>query len=185
MSQKDYNLAIVENLLRKPNHIRGIAKDLVTNQTTVARKMKQLYEGNIVDFRQEGRNKVFALKSTLEAKQQACIAELHKAIGAVKRYPRLRAVFEGIRRDSRITLAVLFGSYAKGVAGKESDIDIYIDTADRRIKKEVELIDSRISAKIGRYDRSQLLIREIEKNHVIIKGVEEYYEKSGFFAQAV
>ncbi len=183
MSQKDYIIAIVENLLRKPNYIRGIAKELRTNQTTVARKMKQLYEGNIVDFRQEGRNKVFSLRNTIEAKQYACIAELHKALETVGKYPRLRVVFEKIRRNSRITLAVLFGSYAKGTAGKDSDIDIYVDTCDRSIKKEVELVDSRISVKIGKYDRNSLLIREIEKNHIIIKGVEEYYEKSGFFAQ--
>lgn len=183
MSQKDYSVAIVENLLRKPNHIRGVAKELGTNQTTVARKMKQLYDGNIVDFRHEGRNKVFALKGTLEAKQQACIAELHKAVESVKKYPRLRVVFEKIRSNSRISLAVLFGSYAKGIAGKDSDIDIYIDTDDRSIKKDVELVDSRISVKIGKYDRNSLLIKEIGKNHVIIKGVEEYYEKSGFFAQ--
>ncbi|MEK6853976.1 MAG: hypothetical protein AABX60_01455, partial [Nanoarchaeota archaeon] len=65
--------------------------------------------------------------------------------------------------------------------GKESDIDVYIDTVDRETRDEISDIDTKLSVKIGRYDTQSLLIKEIEKNHVIIKGVEEYYEKSKFF----
>jgi hypothetical protein len=43
-----------------------------------------------------------------------------------------------------------------------------------------ELLNSRMSVKIGEYDRSNPLIKEIEKKHVIIKGVEPFYEKIGF-----
>ena len=39
-------------------------------------------------------------------------------------------------------------------------------------------IDSRLSVKIGRYDKESLLIKEIQKSHIVIKGVEEYYEKT-------
>ncbi|MBI4447428.1 nucleotidyltransferase domain-containing protein, partial [Candidatus Woesearchaeota archaeon] len=80
-----------------------------------------------------------------------------------------------------IRLAILFGSYAKGTANKESDIDIYIDTKDANLKEEVELISSKISVKIGKYNKESLLIKEIEKAHVIIKGVELYYEKNKLF----
>ena len=85
------------------------------------------------------------------------------------------------KKSEKISMAVLFGSYAKGIAHKESDIDIYIDTTDARVKKEVELVDSKINIKTGRYDKNSLLIKEVDKNHVIIKGVESYYEKNKFF----
>lgn len=78
-------------------------------------------------------------------------------------------------------MGVFFGSYAKGLAKKDSDIDIYVETTDKKIKQDLELLDSRLSVKIGKYNRENLLIKEIEKNHVIIKGVEEYYEKTQFF----
>ncbi len=181
MSQKNYDLMIVEALLRKENHIRGLAKDLGTNQTTVSRKVLKLYHANVVDFRFQGKNKVFFLKKTLEAKQYACIAELYKLLAAIKKYPRLRLITERIRSNDKISLAILFGSFAKGNAGKESDIDVYIDTVDRETRDEISDIDTKLSVKIGRYDTQSLLIKEIEKNHVIIKGVEEYYEKSKFF----
>lgn len=181
MSQNNYKLLIAQSLLRNENHIRGLAKDLSTNQTTISRKIMELYQENIVDYKQEGKNKVFFLKKTIEAKQYACIVELYKLFDALKKYPQLRIIFEKIRQNNKITLAILFGSYAKGIAAKESDIDIYIDTRNARIKKEVELINSRLSVKIGIYNSQNILIREIKKNHIIIKGVEDYYEKNQFF----
>jgi len=181
MSQNNYNQRIVELLLKSENHIRGMAKALGTNQTTIARKVTELSEENIVDFKQEGRNKVVFLKKTLEAKQAAYDSESNKVIEILQKYPHLRRIIEEIRKNEKITLAVLFGSYAKGIAKKDSDIDIYIDTKDTKIKEEIEHIDSKISVKIGNYNKGSLLIKEIEKNHVIIKGVEAYYEKSKFF----
>lgn len=181
MSQNCYNHKLVEALLKSENHIRGLAKLLNTNQTTIARKVNELCKENILDFKQEGRNKVFFIKKTLEAKQFVYEVEASKLLGLLKTYPYLRRVIELIKKNEKISLAVLFGSYAKGTAGESSDIDIYIDTTDKTIKEEVERIDSKISAKIGRYDKESLLIKEIEKNHAILKGVETYYEKNKFF----
>lgn len=55
---------------------------------------------------------------------------------------------------------------------------MYIDTTHRKLKEEIEVLDTKVSVKIGKYNRESLLIKEIEKNHVIIKGVEAYYEKN-------
>ncbi len=181
MSQNNYKGKITEALLKSDNHIRGLAKLLGTNQTTIARKAGELRKENIADFRQEGRNKVFFIKKTLEAKQFVYETEAGRLLELLKRYPYLRRVIELIKKNEKISLAVLFGSHAKGTAGEGSDIDIYIDTADKQIKEEVELIDSRISIKIGRYNKDSLLIKEIEKYHAILKGIEAYYEKNKFF----
>jgi len=81
-----------------------------------------------------------------------------------------------------IKLAILFGSYSKGLAKQDSDTDIYIETDNKKIKKELESIDSRLSIKIGEFSADNLLIKEIIKNHVIIKGVEDYYEKTKLFS---
>lgn len=183
MSQKSYNMSvmIVQSLLKRENHIRALAKVLGTNQTTISRKMHQLYDENIVDFREEGKNKVYFLKKTLEAREYIFIVEMHKTLQAIKKYPRLRKIIDKIKENKRISLAVIFGSYAKGTATKQSDIDIYIETEDRKIKEVAELIDTKLGVKIGLYDRKNILIKEIEKDHIIIKGVEKFYEKNEFF----
>lgn len=181
MSQNNYNFKIVESLLRSENHVRGLARLLGTNQTTSARKCQELYTENIIDFKQEGRNKVFFIKKTLEAKQYTYSVESYKLLNILKKYPQLRRVIEQVKNNKDVGLAVLFGSYSKHKAGKGSDIDIYLDTIDIKLKKRVEAIDSRISVKIGEYNKDSLLIKEIEKDHIIIKGVEIYYEKNKFF----
>lgn len=159
-------------------HTRALAKELNTNHVTVINKLESLMEENVVDFKQKGKNKVYFLKLSVEARNYVIMAELYKLNKVIKIYPTLRKIIEAIKRHSKIKLAILFGSYAKGIAKRDSDIDIFIETRDRNLKKELQLLNSKLSVKIGNYNRTNLLIREIEKNHVIIKGVEMYYEKA-------
>ena len=48
-------------------------------------------------------------------------------------------------------------------------------------KQILEAISSKVNVKLGRFDLKSLLIKEIILNHVIIKGVEEFYGRTGFF----
>jgi len=168
-------------LLKDNSHIRGLAKQLKTNQMMVSRKIKELEKDNVVDFRQEGKNKVYFLKKTVEAQEHAYLFEHYRLLQALRQYSLLKGIIQNIRLNPKVRLVILFGSYAKGTAHKDSDIDVYAETMGREIKKEIELINSRLSVKIGKYDKKSLLIQEIEKNHIIIKGAEIYYEKNKFF----
>lgn len=182
MKQKDYKIEIILELLKESNHIRKIATNLKTNPMTISRKMANLTKENVVDYKEEGKNKKFFLKKTIEAQNYIITAEIYKLNCLLEKYPILRAIIEQIQKDNRIKLAILFGSYAKFLAKEESDIDIYIETPNIQLKKELELSNSKLNIKIGKYDKSNLLIKEIEKNHVIIKGVELYYDKNKIFS---
>ena len=81
-------------------------------------------------------------------------------------------------KNKKIGLALLFGSYAKNTAHNKSDIDLYVETENLGLKKELENLNSKISVKIGKFNRDSLLIKEIIDNHVIIKDFEKYYEKT-------
>ncbi len=181
MEQKDYKLEIIIFLLREQGHIRGIANKLGTNHMIIARKMKELSNENVVDFVQEGKNKTYFLKKTAEARALIFMAENYRSLQTLEKYPSLRKVIEKIQGDGKICLALLFGSYAKGTALKDSDIDIYVESRDPNLRRNLKLLDSKLSIKIGKYDRASPLIKEIEKNHVVLKGVEYFYEKNQFF----
>ncbi len=181
MEQKDYKLEIMKFLLKKKSHVRKIAKQINTNHMIITRKMQELYKNNVVDFNQEGKNKVFFIKKTAEARGQIIITEQYKLLQTLHKYPILRAIVEKLQNNKKIKLAILFGSYAKNLADKNSDIDMYIETKNRELKKELSLLDSKLNIKIGIYNKENNLIKEIEKDHIIIKGGEEYYEKSQFF----
>ena len=81
-------------------------------------------------------------------------------------------------------MVALFGSYAKFSASKDSDIDIYAEGHKKREKEVLENISSKVNVKLGSFDLNSLLIKEIMLNHVIIKGVEEFYGRIGFFEEA-
>ena len=179
--EQNLSLDIISALLSGELHARGLAKKLETNHMTVARKLGELVGENALDFRVEGRNKVYFLKKGPEARGYALMAELHKLNQALKRYPELRKIVESVQVDGRVKLAVLFGSYAKGAATRGSDIDLFVETTDRGLKREFELLNSRLSVKIGTYDSSSPLAKEIEKNHVILKGAELFHEKASIF----
>ena len=93
----------------------------------------------------------------------------------------MNIIIDELLKKSTEKLIILFGSYAKFVAKHDSDIDVYVKTKSRKVKEELESVHSKIRVKIGHFDRESLLIKEIIKNHIILKGAEEFYEKTKFF----
>jgi predicted nucleotidyltransferase len=185
MNHVEQNLIneIVALLIKEDLHTRAIAEQLNSNHATVLRKLRDLTDDNIVDFRSEGKNKVFSIKRTIEARNAAMIAEIHKQSSVVARYPVLRGIFKAVLGMPELPLVVLYGSYAKGSVTKESDIDIFVETVNTIRKNQLEQKHSRVSVKTGIFDKRVLLIREIMKDHVIIKGVEVYFDKTGLFEE--
>ena len=179
MVQKRDNLemSIVELLLKGDNHVRGIAKNLKESHSTVSRKLNSLKKENVIDSRREGKNKIFYLKKNLLSKTYIQQAELYKLIKLLRNNQEFSIIFEEILKKTDEKLIVLFGSYAKGLAKKDSDIDIYIETKSRSVKKTVEEIHSKINVKIGTFDIKSPLIKEIIKDHVILRGIEVFYDK--------
>lgn len=179
--EQDIVIRIIAHLLKGDAHPRKLAKDLGISHTTILRKLKSLLDGNVVDFRTEGKNTVYFLKKTLEARVYIFMTEWYALGTLIEQAPHLRSVIRTLQERQDIPLAVLFGSYAKGTADQKSDIDVYIETDDREVKRELERCHSRLSIKIGPWQPENLLIQEIVKNHIIVKGVERYYENTKFF----
>ena len=181
---KDIGLEIILVLIRGKSHLREIARTLKESHATVLRKLNYLVSMQILDYKIEGRNKVFFIKNNLNSKNFVYSAEIYKLSKLIEKYPELGVILEDIKNSLPELMIILFGSYAKGIAKQESDIDIYIETANSSIKEKIKSINSKINVKIGKFDTNSLLIKEIIKNHVILRGVEQFYEKSRFFEQA-
>ena len=145
------------------------------------RKLNKLTKDNILNFRLEGKNKIFFIKKNLESRTGVFNAEHYKLTKLIRAYPKLSVIIEDILTNSSDNLIILFGSYAKFIPKTESDIDVYIETENKKIKKKLESINSKIRVKMGRFDKKSPLIKEIINNHIIIKGIEQFYEKTEFF----
>ncbi|MBL7053572.1 MAG: nucleotidyltransferase domain-containing protein [Candidatus Portnoybacteria bacterium] len=183
VQNKNIELDIILTLIKGESHLREISRNIGESHSTVLRKINELVKDNILDYKQEGKNKIFFIKNNLKSKNYVYSAEIYKLNKLLKKHPKLSILFEEIKKNFKKGIIILFGSYAKGNKKNDSDIDIYLETADNKIKNKIKEINSKLSIKIGEFDTNSLLIKEIIKNHVILRGVEEYYERNNFFKE--
>ncbi len=175
------NYEIVLSLIKERQHLRKIAKQLKIPHSTIMRRLNMLSKENIIDHNYEGKNKVFFIKNNLQARNYLQQAEQYKLSKLLKQYPKLSVIIEDILKICKEKTIILFGSYAKFQAKQTSDIDIYIETHNQKVKNNIETIYSKINIKIGKFDINSDLIKEIIENHIILRGVDEFYEKTKFF----
>ena len=162
-------------------HLQELSRRTNIPQTTLRRVLDELLSKKILDYSIKGRNKIFKLTNNLESKFFVQMIENYNRLKLISSYPDLSIIFEDILDNIDCPLIILFGSYAKFRAKKDSDIDIYLETRSKAEKQKIESINSRINAKIGCFDPNNNLIKEIIKNHIIIRGVELFYEKNKLF----
>jgi predicted nucleotidyltransferase len=172
---------IIGALTRQPWHVRGIASLLNQSHSTIARALIELEQENAVNSQIVGKNKIYSLKKNLIGKSYVFRTEYYKQEKLLHKFPLLEPIIEDLLNKCKENIIVIFGSYAKFTPKTDSDIDVYIETKSLKFKKELEKINSKLSIKIGELNQESLLIKEIIKNHIILRGVEEFYEKTRFF----
>ncbi|MBN2517626.1 MAG: hypothetical protein JXB14_02170 [Candidatus Altiarchaeota archaeon] len=172
--QNSLDFEVVLVLLEGGNHLRGLSKAVGAPASTVKRSVDRLVEDNILDARRSGKNRVFSLRQTIEARTCILAAENYKALKCLRRYPHLAPVMERALEDCG-GMVILFGSHTGFSAKKGSDIDIYCERLDGEIKG--------ASVKTGKFDLTSPLVREIINNHAIFRGAEEFYERLGTFKE--
>ncbi len=177
----NYESEVLLLLLKKEMYGRKLAKELRTSLTRVQAILNELRQVNVLDYKAEGKNHIYFIKKNVVAKTYVLTAENYKLAKLLRKYSFLEPLFKDIMNKYPNKMVVLFGSYAKFIPKDDSDIDIYVDTADKRIKEALNNINEKISVKIGEFDKEDLLVLEIIKNHIIIQGGETFYEKLGFF----
>jgi|SRR3989338_8909232 len=177
----NYAYEVLLSLLKQDRYGRELAKELKTSLTRVQNILTELRNINVLDYKIEGKNHVYFIKKNLLSKSFILNAENYQLAKILNKHPELEPIFQDLIKKSKCSLIILFGSYAKNTEKKDSDIDLYIETTDSKIKEEVQNIYGLINVKIGNFNSEDLLIKEIIKNHALIKGGENYYEKIKFF----
>ena len=177
----NHTYEIILALLRKETHGRELAKMLKTSLTKIQAILNELYRCNAVDYTVAGKNHVYFIKKNLIARTYVLSAEQYKFAKLLRSYPLLEPVCKELMKKCSGQMLILFGSYAKFIPKERSDIDIYINTTDKKMQGMFRRIDERINVKIGEFSKDDLLIQEIIKDHILIQGGELFYEKLGFF----
>lgn len=170
---------------RNEYYIREIAARLPISHGTVQTILCDLEAKQVLESTTRGKIRIFRMKRTPVAAQYLALAEIYKKITMLRDLPYISELMEKI--DPYINgCAVIFGSYAKGTATHESDLDLFvagecdrsaIDQTARKYAIEVNTVMYSRDAFLKGIP-SDHLINEILKDHVIWKDTE-------FFVRAV
>ena len=175
MLQKRNDLEIVLLLLDTKMHLRQIAKSLKLVPSTAMRVLNKLEKDSILDFTMEGKNKTYSLKETPEARHFKYIAEHYRLLKTLQK-PLIRNIYKEIIQMTSGELILIFGSYASSSETAKSDIDLYVETTDRKLSEDIRKLSEKIQLQAGKLDKDSSIAKEIIKNHVILQNVERFYQ---------
>jgi predicted nucleotidyltransferase len=124
---------------RNSYYVRELAKLLSISTGSASAQLRNLQENGLITSEQKGRTLLFrasmANPIVREAKIFASLLELSDLMSA---------------GHDHVVRMILFGSCASGEDSEESDIDLYIETIDRQVVKELlARLESGISRKIS------------------------------------
>ena len=162
-------------------YIREVGRMLAISPRTAQLILQDLEKRGILESRTRGKIRIFYLRKNDRAKDYLILVEHYKRISFLKEKPLIQEITGKIRQH--ITgLCVIFGSYAKGTQTKDSDLDILVigNYSGNAVRKISELYG--IDVSIKRYPpeffrkniRTDILLREVVKDHIILGGVEEF-----------
>ena len=170
--------------------INEIAKNLEEFYSFVHRTVNKLSKDGVVIKTKVGKSYLCSLN--LENEKSATLIQLSEIEKRENLYianKELKLVLEDFIRTlesqhKNIITVILFGSYAKGTATKESDIDILLISNE---KIEIEKVIKGIYAKYGKEimpivmtqndfkkQKDKAVITEIVKDHYVLYGVENF-----------
>lgn len=158
---------------------REISNKLQMNQKTVSNVLNELDNQHILKSNLEGKNKYYKFNEYYPyVKEIIQLIELQRKINFLERYKNLKELFFELERRIEGIL-VIFGSYANFRANSKSDLDIFVIGKIKDIEDLEELYNVKINivkSSKSKFNKNEHIIKEIIKNHVIIKGLEDFVE---------
>ena len=183
-------LTIFTRNYSKKLHASEISRELKLPRKTVALKLEKFQRLNLLNYERVGKNKYFFfdLNNPVSASLLYLI-ESYKEVNFILNYPHLSNLFSELSLKYSL---VLFGSYSKGKAKEDSDIDLVLFGKENKTIKEIL---GKYSYKVHvqynslelfrrRLNESWPLAKEIAKDHIFFGKKEEiisllinYYKK--------
>ena len=156
---------------------RAIAKELKLNQKTVANILNRMEKENILKFSKEGKNKYYFLNQLNSGiKEVIKIIEINKKISFLEKHKNKRSLFLELEKRTKGIL-IIFGSYAKNQEIKNSDLDLFVLGSIKKIDDLEDKYDIKINIiKSKKIHQEEIIFNEIIRNHIILKGVEDFLE---------
>ncbi len=186
MSKKVFNFLEIlypftEDLERKV-YGRELARELGMNQKTVQNRLNTLEDEGFLKSVMKGRTKEFELnKKDILARKLIAAAEVRKFYNLLSSSFEVKEIVSDVLQKTAGYM-IIYGSFAEGNWGEDSDLDILLINSDSKDKvkkirekysREIHFMFMNIEEFIEGIESQEPYIKEILGNHVICKGFEE------------
>ena len=181
-------LALYLSGYKKQFYLREISKLANIPLKTTQNILFSLEKEKIIKSIQKGKNKYFRLNlENIKTKLYLLQSEIYRTLLFIDRYPVFRTFLKEVKTTN---LIIVFGSFAKFKADKNSDLDLLIISKDNQkiplylLPYKIHEIKLSENSFIKSLEKKETLIKEIEENHIILNNhffyvslMWKYYEK--------
>lgn len=174
-------LSLFTNGFDREYYIREVEKLLGISPRTAQLILEDLENKGILESKTKGKIKEYTLKKNGLSQRYLSLTEQYKAIAFLEKKPMIKEMVEKISPFIN-GIGIIFGSYAKGIAHKESDLDIFV--AGEYNKEEIKKVSKTYGIEIGvkcyplkTFEKSftgDILLKEVLKNHIVFLNSEQF-----------
>ena len=157
-----------------------IAKKHNLNQKSIYLFLEDLEKQGILISEMQGKNKLYQLnKSNQElVRHFLCLIEHLRTFYFYHENPNIKLIIQKILPYIQ-GIAAIFGSYAKNTQKETSDLDIFIigNYDEEKIASISSTFNIDVNIKHQKSFKQNRLIKEVEKNHILIKNIEQFIQE--------
>jgi len=166
---------------RKGLHVREIAKEAKISPSAASYMTRQLEGEGILRHTIEGRNKKYFINlGNPASRDMLANAEIARRTATMEKYFIIKKLAAEVNFGSSITL--LFGSFAKGTASEESDIDVMMIGKNNALENEIEKFGKLYGKEVHAISLPEKdfmtgkneLASEVMKSHAVINNAEGF-----------
>ncbi len=177
-------ISLFTNGFDREYYIREVEKLLKISPRTAQLILEDLENKGIIESKVKGKIKAYKLKINELSNRYIAFVEQYKSIAFMEKNLLVKEVIEKINPfiDG---IGIIFGSYAKGISTKESDLDIFV--AGHYEKEEIKKVSRNLGIEISikcyplktfeKNINQDILLKEVLKNHIVFKNTELFIKK--------
>jgi uncharacterized protein len=176
-------LTLFTNGFNREYYIREVQRLVKISPRTSQLILEDLENKGILESKLRGKIKTYKLQLNETTKRYLILVEQYKILSYLKNNNFIKEIIEKISPNIN-GIGLIFGSYAKGIEKKDSDLDIFI--AGEYNKEEIKKISKNygldISIKcypIKTFEKNisqDFLLKEVLKNHILFSNTELFIQ---------
>ncbi|MBI2103046.1 nucleotidyltransferase domain-containing protein [Candidatus Woesearchaeota archaeon] len=176
-------ISLFTNGFDREYYIREVEKLLKISPRTAQLILEDLEKKGIIESKVKGKIKSYKLNINEVSNRYLTLVEQYKSIAFMEKHLLVKEV---ITKISQVIngIGIIFGSYAKGIAHEESDLDILVvgDYDKEEIKRVSRNLGIEISVKcypLKIFEKNlnrDIFLKEVLKNHIVFKNTELFIQ---------